>query len=171
MFIIAALLLTLSPLDDALQTIRQVPECRALLKQVEKDGGFNIKAVPRTPFEAQWNPDARTIEVNLEKHTSQGHIITSVLFELHNALSDKRLQHLYSLASSRSISKELFVRKMEQMEWKNWESASVILEAGRRKGLFPKEAVLPSFKTFLNYFTIQQQTGHSQYHAQSYDLL
>jgi len=171
MLVLVALLLTLSPLEEAFVTIQKVPECQPLLRQVEKEGRIRVVEAVNTPFEAQWSPSTRTIEVDLSKHTGMGHLITSIVFELHNALSNSRLKYLYSQASSREIPKEAFVRKIEQMEWKNWEAASLLLAKGRERGVFPQDAHLPTFKTFGNYLMLQKQMGHSQYHAQSYDLL
>ena len=171
MFILVALLLTLSPLEEAFFTIKKVPECHTLLMQIENEGRISVVEAFNTPFEAQWSPDTRTVEVDVSKHTGMGHLITSIVFELHNALSNNRLEYLYTQASSKKIPREAFVRKIEQMEWKNWEAASLLLAKGRERGIFPQDAHLPTFKTFGNYLLIQKQMGHSQYHAQSYDLL
>lgn len=171
MFIFAAILLTLSPLDQAVAAIRELPECRPLLAKVEQEGGFRVIENPTAPFDAQWNPNRRTIEVNSRNHSSFGPIIVSILFELHNAVNNDRLKHLQDLARERSLPKDRFVRKIELREWKNWESTCHLISIGREKRIFPKDAQAKSFRTFFNYLTIQEQGGHIQYHAHHYDLL
>ncbi len=171
MFIFAAILLSLSPLEQAVVAIRELPECRPLLDKVEREGGFRVIENQAAPFDAQWNPNRRTIEVNSRNHSSPGRIIVSVLFELHNAANDERIKHLQDLARERRISKKHFVRKIEQREWRNWEATCTILAIGREKRIFPKEALANSFRTFDNYYRVQENSGHTDYHAYHYDLL
>ena len=171
MLIIATFLLFLSPLDQAHQAVRQLPECRPILDQIEREGGYQVIENRSAPFTAQWNPNRRTIEVNSQSHENVGRIIVSILFEMHNALGNSRLTHLQDLARSRRLPKKLFVRKMEQKEWKNWESTCALLAIGREKGIFPQTATAKSFRSFANYLDIQERSGHTEYHAYHYNLL
>jgi len=170
MQLIAALILALSPLQEAEVALRSMPECRPIIEQVSRQGGFSLVSKSYTPFEAQWNSDTRAVEIDLNKHRNFGHIITSVLFELHNALTDRELQRLYELARNKTISKDMYVRMIEEIEWKNWQATCKLLELGRERGIFPKEAFLPAFSSFSEYLRLQNEAGHSQYHSESYDL-
>lgn len=172
MFILLSLLMFLSPpVEQAISIIKQMPECKPLLAKIAEEGGFRVVENKTAPFGAQWNPNTRVIEINSLNHATVGDVIVSLLFELHNAGTDARLRYLQDCAHARSISRQRFVRKMEQREWKNWEATCALVQIGKQRGLFPAQTMAVSFGTFDRYLDMQNAGGHTQFHADIYNFL
>ncbi|CDR33659.1 hypothetical protein [Criblamydia sequanensis] len=115
-------------LQVPLYKILKLPEARNLIKDIQKDGPFKVLVNNHSKlsnqFGAYWDPATRTIVVSLNSNQSEGGIIRSILFELHNALINDKLEHAYDLASKRQIDKESFVEAIERMEYLNSLGAS-----------------------------------------------
>lgn len=149
----------------------ELPEARELLTQVTRDGpiGIVMQNDATGEFDALWDGDARLIKVNSYKHPNEGSWICSILFELHNASTNKYMLSLYQSAESNHVSKELWVEQMERMEHTNALKTCRLLEKGITLGIYPAEATWTIFNKFEDYYKLQQITGHSQWFATIYD--
>jgi|LakMenEpi03Aug12_release.lakeMendotaPanAssembly.Ray.scaffolds.fasta_scaffold52316_2 hypothetical protein len=161
-------------LQKSLKAIEQLPEGKALLESVQKLGPIRIETSRYNlaqQFGAFWDPDERVIYVNFPNQKDDGKIIGSIIFELHNALANAKINHLDNLASQRKITKAKYVEAMEYLEYENSIKASKIAEKGIQMGLFPKGAHLPTYKDFNEHFHYQKVGGHSAWFARTYDEL
>jgi hypothetical protein len=167
-------LLSIHPfINEALTKIRQCEEIKPLLERVNQEGGFTIQPLEeQRPFLAYWDGDQRKILISLPHHASINTVISSIVFELHNAYTDRRLIQLANLAREGQISREVYIRKVERMEFKNWNHAYIILERGVQSGIFPPGSTLPNyFDDFKEYLVIQKNAGHSAYIGEMFDFL
>ncbi|WP_068467994.1 hypothetical protein [Candidatus Protochlamydia phocaeensis] len=161
-------------LQSILNKILKVPEAKALIASIQKEGAIQI-AVKNTKlsnfFGAYWDPDQRMICVAMSSKTTEGDLIGSILFELHNASVDSQFEYLAGLAIQRKIDKATYVRSMEYLEYQNSLNAAKIAEKGIQLGVLPSDSRLPTFTTFQEHFSVQQQSGHSDCFGRIYDNL
>jgi hypothetical protein len=159
-------------LQAHLKKIQKLPEARELIAKVQKDGPISIEALTSSlsqQFGAFWDADRRTIGVNAQR--TEGAVIASILFELHNASITAKLDRLDYLASTGKIAKEQYVESVERLEYQNSINASNMAKKGIDAGLFPKTAFLPTYPTFTEHYQVQKQGGHSAWIAKTFDQL
>lgn len=161
-------------LQNCLKTIQKIPEARKLINDVQKEGAIRVTLSNEylsRQFGAFWDPDNRLISVNLSAHRSEGELIGSILFELHNALINSKLDHLDHLAAMGRIDKEYYVESVERLEYYNSKKAAAIAEIGIKSGVFPASARLNTYRNFEEHYHIQKMAGHSAWIAKTYDNL
>jgi len=160
-----------SYINDALKTLHKLPEVKALFQRVEKEGVIHVTQNHSitAQFGAFWEGYSRNILVNIGPKSTPGTILCSILFELHNAATDRDFAKLAFQASSGKLTKQEYVEKVERLEHSNAIKTVRLLEKGIREGYFPKTARWPIFENFEDHFRLQKQTGHSQWIANRYD--
>lgn len=151
-------------LKNTLTTIQKVKSAEVLIEEVLKDGPLTIKNDVDFPFEAYWDTTTRTIGV-----TDTGSRIHSILFELHNASTQKDFDRYNTLAIEKKIGKEDYVRAIEQIEYQNTRKTATIIDEGIRLGFFPKESQAYYYSNFEDHLCHQKLTGHSAWIAGIYD--
>lgn len=161
-------------LRSYLNKIEKVPEARTLINEVRKEGSIHIKTSEMAlakQFGACYDTENRIIYVNIAAHRTEGALIGSILFELHNALVNSKLDALDRLALAGKIDKENYVKQVEYLEYQNSIKASKIAEKGIKMGVFPKDAQMFTYPNFEEHYRMQKVGGHSAWIAKSYDLL
>jgi hypothetical protein len=160
-------------LKAPIQNLYRLQETKQLLDEVEKQGPITIRnaAMGAQASNAAWVPSERAIYINFSKQRTPGSLITSIVFELHNALSVKQFDYYDHLARTRKISKAQYIEAIERIEYVNARSASHILAQGVRKGVFPQDAFWYIPNNFEQHFKIQLQSGHSAHIGQMYDSI
>lgn len=155
------------------QALLKIPEAKAVIEKVRQEGSFQI-IVESTgltrQFGAFWDPDRRIICIDASNDQSEGDIIGSLLFELHNAAVTSQFDRLDERAAKSEITKELYVESMEYIEYLNSLSASKIASKGIRMGVLPADAGLPTYPNFQEHFKAQKSSGHSACFARNYDM-
>ncbi len=159
-------------LKKYLDKVLQLPQSRELIAQIQQQGPIRIEVVDHAlsqQFGAFWDRQNRAIGIQLSSQISEGDIIGSIVFELHNALSNSKVDHLDFLANSGQISREKYVESMEYLEYQNSKKASALAQEGIEMGLFPANARLPTYSCFEEHFYYQKMSGHSAWFEQAYD--
>lgn len=150
-------------LSRPVQTLYRLGETKQLLMMAEKEGAINIRTA-LFGFEASnaaWMASERTIYLNFSKPRSQGSLIASIVFELHNALSSNEFAYYDRLAMNRQISRQKYIEAVERLEYANAHKTAYILYKGIRKGVFPDDAFWCIAPTFEEHYTVQIEAGHS----------
>lgn len=164
-----------SELKGCLKKIHRLPEARKLIAAIQKEGPFKVVVNNNhhlsQKFGAFWDPCQRVITVNYNHHLSEGSLIGSIIFELHNASINSKLRHLDSLAIQGKIDCATYVEGVERLEYQNSLNASALTKKGIQKGIFPKSAFLPTYHTFEEHFRIQKEAGHSAFIAGTFKSL
>lgn len=171
---LAAKVICAPQLQKAYSKLIMLPEVRRLISAIEQDGPITITSINThlsKQFGALWDPINRRICVNMSSNRSEGSIIGSILFELHNASVNSKLNRLDYLAAIGKIDRENYVRGIEYLEYINSLNASQISEKGIREGLFPPSSFLPTYGTFEEHYRIQKLGGHSAVIARNFDEL
>jgi hypothetical protein len=152
-------------LASPIKTLYQFEETKQLIGRVEAEGVITIQAASLGihASNAAWFPDERTIRINFSKKRSQGSLICSLVFEIHNALSQCQFDHFDRLATQGKISKEKYIEAVEYLEYTNALKTAQVLKNGVNKGIFPSDAYYSVAPTFTEHFMIQKQAGHSQF--------
>lgn len=161
-------------LQPYLTKIEQIPEAQELIASIQKEGAIQIRQGNNSlsnTFGAFWDPDQRIINVSIQAHTTEGEIIGSLLFELHNSSVTTQFDHFDRLAALGQIDKHQYVRQMEYIEYLNSHRAAKIAEKGIQMGLLPADARLPTYHNFEEHFWVQRISGHSAWFAHNYDTL
>lgn len=160
-------------LASTVEALEKLPEAQELIADVQKSGPVKIVYLdmPGQSLEGFWNASARQIEVNKTAEQSKGRLLSTILFELHNAQTSQRLIQITDLAKHNMISKDEFVSGVEQMEYRNAKHASYLLEKGIRMGFYPKDASWPIYNQFEDHYRLQQILDHSKWLANHYDRL
>lgn len=161
-------------LQHCLKAIQKVPEAKNLLAGILQEGPIRIAASREhlsEQFGAFWDVDRRIICVNLSANRTEGELIGSILFEMHNASVNSKLNQLDNLASSGKIDRESYVQAVERLEYYNSVNASAIAEKGIRMGVFPPDARLQIYSSFEEHYRFQKIGGHSAWIAKNYDQL
>ncbi len=161
-------------LRDILETIQQLPEAKKLIDTIQKEGAISIKvntSQTLREFGAFWDPDRRIIFVNYSPNDSRGALIGSILFELHNALVNSKINYFDELAAKGQIKKEDYVQAIEHLEYQNSLNASKIAEKGIKLGILPASARLPTYRNFEEHYLYQKIGGHSAWIASNYNRI
>lgn len=161
-------------LQKYLNQILKLPNARRLIAEIKQQGPIRIKVdnhVLSQQFGALWDRQNRAIGIHLSSQTSAGTIIGSIIFELHNALSNSKIDHLDFLANSGQIGKEKYIEAMELLEYQNSKKASALTQEGIEMGLFPASALLNTYSSFEEHYYYQKISGHSAAFARGYDQL
>lgn len=162
-----------SEIEPIIEKIEKLPEIRALIYHVQSNGPIHIEVrdLPEFAFEAMWDGKTRTIVINKRFAKNEGHLICSIIFELHNAETERTLQSLITEAMTCQISKETYVWNVEKIEHQNALATCQLIEQGIEQGLFPLSTRWNIEKDFEAHLLIQQQSGHSDWNANYYDRL
>jgi hypothetical protein len=157
-------------LQKHLEAILKIPEAKNLLNTIRKEGSIHIVA-GNSPlakrFGAFWDPDQRAIFIDTAR--SEGSIIGSLIFELHNASVDSHFNYLNEMAHQGRISKEKYIESMEYMEYINSKNASKLASTVIKMRVLPKDAFLPTYDNFKEHLQAQKQSGHSDCFARNFD--
>ncbi len=160
-------------LQSCWRKLLKIPEIKALIVRVQKEGSFRIVA-NRHPlseqFGAFWDLDQRVICVNV-RNSSEGERIGSILFELHNAAVTSQYQALDERAGQGKIDRESYIQAFEYLEYQNSLKASKLAIKGISLGIFPRDAFLPTYRTFAEHYRVQRMGGHSNFIGRNYDQL
>jgi hypothetical protein len=160
-------------LRKCLQALLRIPEAKALIEEIRKEGSFDItvrNSVLSNRFGAYWDPDLRVICIDPYSCDDEGETIASLLFELTNASVNAKIGRLNDLATQRKISKEDYIESMEYLEYTNSLKASKIANKGIRMGILPFGAQLSTYSSFREHFTAQRLSGHSDTFARNYEV-
>lgn len=153
--------------------ILELPEARELIETVQREGAISV-CVSNDPlsrkFRAYWDGEDRIIGINVESHDTEGEIIGSIIFELHNAAAETRLSNVDRLAAAGQINRNIYTESVERIEYENSWKAARVAEKGISKGLFPQSARLRTFNNFEEYYRLQKIGGHSACIAKNFDL-
>lgn len=161
-------------LTKIVSKIQMIPEARKLINDAQKEGSISITFNSHhlsQQFGAFWDVDNRTICVSPSSQVSEGEMIGSILFELHNALVNSKIMHLDRLATLGQISKEKYVESIEFLEYENSIKAAKIADKGISMGIFPRSARLFTYASFEEHYRMQKIGGHSAWIARTYDQL
>jgi hypothetical protein len=157
--------------QSAISRLQKLPEYNTLIKEVESEGPIRIEMVslPNENFDAFWDSTSRKIRINTLKNQKLEVLICSILFEMHNAKSDRRFKQLIGMARNGQLSKEQYVEKVERMEHENALNCSLLLEKGIKSGIFNQAVRWPIFRDFEDHYKLQQIEEHSLWLANAYD--
>lgn len=161
-------------LSDSLNAVLALEEGKALVSRITAEGPLKIAVVENSvteSFSACWDQDRRTILIGISSLPTQGEMIGSLVFELHNALVTSQYDYLDKLAKEHKIGKQEYVKGFERLEYLNSINASRLIDSGIQQGVFPKDAKLFTYKDFEEHFYYQKISGHSAIIAKNYDIL
>ncbi len=163
-----------SEIRDTLDQIQQLEEVNDLIQEILKEGPLSIKInhpQAKKQFDGCWSGDNRTIYVTHSKNTPRGLLLSTLLFELHNAKRNYDLQNLDREAQNRKIKKKNYVRAVEQLEFENVHDTTKLINKGKRLGVFPKNCYWNYPDDFEEHLQIQKSSGHSKWIADGYDQM
>lgn len=160
-------------LHPILEKIEAFPEGKEVIEKVLEQGPLSIQVNTHLSpqFEGYWDAYKRTIYISKNSRSSNCSLITTLLFELHNALRTSELERLYSLASKRAIERKQFIEEFEYVEYENAWATSLVLERGSELGYFPYNCSWDVDDNFADHFKVQQRGGHSALIGALYDQL
>lgn len=161
-------------LQPYLLKMLQVPEIKYFIAEIQKEGLFTIDLNNNSlsqQFGAYWDVDRRVICINLSAHQTEGEVIGSILFELQNAASNATIEAIDRSAKDKKINRQQYIESIEYMEYKNSLNAAFLAKKGIDMGIFPQDALLPTYKDFKEHFYYQQIGGHSAFIGKNYDHL
>lgn len=154
------------------QSIERLPSAKRLIMEVQRNGPIHLD-VNQSPFlsdfEAYWEADKRRIVVNLAAGSNRA--LSSILFELCNALTHAQFVHYYRLVSEGKIDKESYIHAIELIEYKNALHTSQLISEGIKLGVYPQSSDFPTFASFEEYLHAQQIAGHSDWVGRTYDMV
>lgn len=161
-------------LQPMLNKIMQIDEAKNLIAEIQKEGPIYVRVIHHQlsdQFGAFWDISNRAICVSLNANISEGDVIGSILFELHNAAADAKLERLDYLATTGGIDRESYVQAVEYIEYENSKKAAAIANKGISLGIFPRDAALPTYRDFEEHYRYQKIGGHSAVIAKNFDQL
>jgi hypothetical protein len=161
-------------LKKCLNAIQSLPEGKQLIQKVLKEGSIRILTTNSSlskEFGAFWEPYSRMIFINPAAHQTLGEMITSLLFELHNAASTNQINQYNAQATARKITRAHYVELIERLEYQNAIETAQITKKAINRGVFPKSAYLKTFHNFEEHFHFQKKSGHSAWIAHNFDQL
>lgn len=165
---------TCSPeLNHPLHLLYHLDESRQIISKVEAEAPIRVYLtnLGKKGSNAMWDPNRRSILLNSAKKRTAGINVRSILFELHNALSNKKFNYYNRLARAGKISKAAYVETIERIEYQNALQTVALLNKGIQLNIFPKDAVWNIAPNFEEHFQIQKKAGHSQFITYNYDNL
>ncbi len=156
-----------------LHALYQVEETKQIILKAESEGPIRVRLVPLGPkgSNAMWIPSKRSIYLNSSIPRSEGVAIRSILFELHNSLSNSQFDYYNGLVQAGKISKAAYVETIERIEHQNALQTAALLERGIRNNQFPLTARWNVLHNFETHFQLQKKAGHSQFIAYNYDTM
>ncbi len=161
-----------SDLAPAVQAIYRFPEGRQLLETVEKEGPLHIYTDRfNSHSNAMWVGCDRSIVINANNRRPYGENLRSILFELHNAKTDKTFEYYDGLAERGEISRTEYVNTIEWLEYKNARDTAHLIHKAIQQGFFPKECYWPIASDFHTHLEMQKYSGHSAQIAAIYDAI
>lgn len=158
-------------LEPVIKKLQNLPEGKQLIEEANKEGPITIKFQRGLSFAAFWETSQRVIVIDPDKNPTEGIRLTSLVFELHNALHDTRFQDHIEGALTGSLNKGQYVESLERMEHQTGLKTAALLQKGVKEKRFPHDAYQPIFQDFAEHYHMQQMTGHSQWIANSYDRM
>lgn len=147
--------------------LEQLPETNDLIAKILEEGPLYIEYNQHLSkrFDGYWSPHKRTIYIT----PSANHPLSTLLFEMHNALKSNEFCKLDHLAHTGVISRKDYIEHQEYLEYQNALETFALLEEGVERGFFlPDSGWYPS-ETFEKHFRIQKKTGHSAWIGKAYD--
>jgi len=160
-------------LKPVLNKIQQLPQVEQLIQQATEEGPVSIQENNRysSKFEGYWSSDDRTIVLTKHRNTTEGGLISTMLFELHNAKRNKDFRTLDHQALRGEISKGEYVEAVEYIEYENALAVSALLDEGIEMGIFPRNSAWHPHRSFEDHYRLQRTSGHSKWIAKNYDML
>lgn len=154
----------------AFDTALQLEEVRQVWNQINQEGAVRIlaKQGDRNNFTAYWEGENRIICVNVGLKRRVSEQISSIIFEMHNALRDKKTVELYNQASEKRISRDTFAKEMERLEYENSLDACDLVDKGVRLGIYPRDCFLQRYPNFEEFLREQKMHGHYQHYMRAY---
>ncbi|MEX1012550.1 MAG: hypothetical protein WDZ27_02540 [Waddliaceae bacterium] len=173
-FLISAEFTNYSPqLKTAIHLVNQMDEVNEILSEVEERiGTIRVEIKPQhTKFQALWNPDLKTIQLNKNAHNSLSDNIISIVFELHNAKTTNQMSEVSKLAQAGLLSRLEYIETMERIEYINALGTKSIIEKGVAKGIFPQNTHWNIPDSFDEHFNLQKMSGHSAWFSTLYNQM
>ena len=160
-------------LSTPLYYLHHLEESKQLIEQVEQEGAIAIKVAKlgANASNALWMPSERTIYLNVSHRRSYGNMMRSILFELHNALSERQFDYYDQMARERQISKEKYIEAIEYIEYSNVLKTVQVLNKGIRRGVFPPDAHWEIARSFDEHYQFQLEFGHTALIGHTYDSI
>jgi len=160
-------------LRPILEKLQSLPESDEVIQKVLEQGPLSIEhnTTLSTQFEGYWDAYSRAIYISQTDDNSECSLITTLLFELHNALRTDDIEHMYSLASKRAIGRDDFIEQFEFLEYQNALATSQIIDHGASLGYFPYGCAWRIATDFASHFEVQLRMGHSESLGALYDEL
>ncbi|MCH9626512.1 MAG: hypothetical protein S4CHLAM2_01340 [Chlamydiales bacterium] len=161
-----------SDLAPAVQAIYRFPEGRQLLEQVEKEGPLRVYMDRfNSQSGAMWVGCDRSIVINANHKRSYGEKLRSILFELHNAKTDKTFEYYDQRAERGEISRAEYIETIEWLEYQNARNTADLICKAIQQGYFPRESYWPIASDFHAHLEMQKYSGHSAQIAAIYDAI
>lgn len=158
-------------LEPLFLDLKQIPEVNELLEKILERGRLKIqfnKSLSKK-FDGYWSPVDRTIYIT--KSRSAARMMTTILFEMHNAVDDAELEELDYLAMHRKLTKKKYIEAVERWEYKHARATASIINKGIHLGLLSRECYWPVSDTFEEHLAIQKSCGHSAHIGKMYDSI
>lgn len=154
----------------AVGAILQLPEARALLAEIEEEGPVRIEMAPASMghFSAYWEAERRAIYLHPTCQSLSSQIV-SILFEMQNAHSNRRLQGCVDRAYWGQIGRHDYIVAIERIEHDNALRVGHLLRRGVELGIFPNEAQFEVYPHFDDHFALQVRMGHAEWIGKRYD--
>ena len=158
-------------LKGVMERIQQLPEAQELIDRVLEEGDLHVVVNQSfsNKFEGYWDASIRSIHIT--EGASESALISTILFELHNALREPDFEKADQMARVGKLDKKGYIESMEYIEYENARSTSEILSKGIQLGLFPADSYWGVAHTFEEHLCIQKRAGHSAWFAKMYEQL
>lgn len=169
----AGFLSTPNELKKAVDAIESFSEGKEFLNYCQSNGKIDLKwkNLGTNQSTACWIGHERVIILNASREFTEGRKISSILFELNNAITHNEFIHLNKLAFENKITKNEFVRTVEMLEYKNVLKTRQLLEKGVELGIFPSDCLIPIAPNFEEHFKVQISSGHCEAIAKQYEQI
>lgn len=160
-------------LKPYVEKIQQLPEGSKLIDKIWEEGPVKIYNSSKNPianqFGACWDSERRIIFVNANRE--KGQVYKSIIFELHNALVNSKMDYFDKMAINHKIGREEYIRAIENLEYINSKNGEKIANLGIARGLFPIDCKFNTYSNFEEHYRWQIHGGHSAVIGQNYDYL
>ncbi len=155
--------------DAVIKILRRLPESNEVIEQALRQGSISVEVSKgRMPFKAMWLNGPRKIVLERGASRQPGSLLSHLLFELMNALSEDQFLELCDLALDGQIDCDSYVEAVERIEYRNMIRADAIIEKGLSLGIFPPAPKWEIIDDFATHYKIQQLAGHSPLIAREY---
>lgn len=157
----------------ALKKLEQIGEIRNLIQRVLAEGPIRITSggTAADDYQGYWNGTDRVIVLNPALSRTLGEHISTILMELNNASTNHELMRISDMAAAGKLTKDQYVEQIERMEHKNGLNTCRLLQKGHDLGIFPRDYCWDVYKSFDDYYMLQQILGHSALIANNYNYL